>query len=200
MLHHLNQLCYNKQQKYIAKQAEIVTTTVKQTLIKAIKITCVCVCVCCGFVLWFYFFHGIRRSLQCESPHTLCLRMPSHKTWSMCNYAIRPIPGPAPQSYSSGLTTTVLVLTVVAVDNSCQSAAAALSSSCPSGVSSGMASITSAVGARAASMPAQASSSSMVGHDLGAPVGGGDVVLGVVKMLMTSHELDFPSGMVGSAV
>ena len=39
LLHHLNQLCYNKQQKYIAKQAEIVTTTVKQTLIKAIKIT-----------------------------------------------------------------------------------------------------------------------------------------------------------------
>ena len=39
LLHHLNQLCYNKQQKYIAKQADIVTTTVKQTLIKAIKIT-----------------------------------------------------------------------------------------------------------------------------------------------------------------
>ena len=39
LLHHLNQLCYNKQQTYIAKQAEIVTTTVKQTLIKAIKIT-----------------------------------------------------------------------------------------------------------------------------------------------------------------
>ena len=39
LLHHLNQLCYNKQQKYITKQAEIVTTTVKQTLIKAIKIT-----------------------------------------------------------------------------------------------------------------------------------------------------------------
>ena len=39
LLHHLNQLCYNKQQKYIAKHAEIVTTTVKQTLIKAIKIT-----------------------------------------------------------------------------------------------------------------------------------------------------------------
>ena len=55
-------------------------------------------------------------------------------------------------------------------------------------------------GARAASMPAQASSSSMVGHDLGAPVGGGDVVLGVVKMLMTSHELDFPCVGIGAAI
>ena len=40
--------------------------------------------------------HAARR--QGESPHTLCLRMSSHKTWSMCNYAIRPIPGPAAQS------------------------------------------------------------------------------------------------------
>ena len=62
-----------------------------------------------------------------------------------------------------------------------------------------MVSITSAVGARAASMPAQASSSSMVGHDLGAPVGGGDVVLGVVKMLMTSHDLDGPCVGIGAA-
>ena len=34
---------------------------------------------------------------------------------------------------------------------------------------------------------------------MGAPVGGGDVVLGVVKMLMSSHELDDPSVGTGAA-
>ena len=38
-----------------------------------------------------------------------------------------------------------------------------------------------------------------MGHDLGAPVGGGDVVLGVVKMLMTSHDLDGPCVGIGAA-
>ena len=52
-----------------------------------------------------------------QSPHTLCLRMPSHKTWSMCNYAIRPIPGPDAQLKNGGMTMTELELTMVAVDN-----------------------------------------------------------------------------------
>ena len=48
--------------------------------------------------------------------------------------------------------------------------------------------------------PPASKDGAMVGHDSGAPVGGGDVVLGVVKMLMTSHELDFPCVGIGAAI